>query len=391
MSHLEKVFITIPRYGADLGGVTSHVDTLIRSLQTRNHQVAYWASQKPNLVGKALAFVGAGFSAPLARQNNIRQRQEQLKRWLQTVDVPQVIPHLIHVHDPFAAQVAVRLEKSPVVLTTHGPASREILMDFGDQKTSDFIRQIEAEAYHKADVLIAVDEGQAQILVKDFSIPRERITVIPNAVDSTEVVRQAMAQANHPLVVEATRERSAGKQIVLIPRRLVEKNGVHQAVRCLPLLPKNYHFWIAGDGPMAEGIQTYLKLERLENRVRLLGAQKHSTVLGLMRQADVVLVPSIPAHGVVEATSIAALEAMALSKPLVASNIGGLAEMIESGNNGLLYKPDNLEELSTALISLEDKEKGRSLGRNAQQYVAKTWSVEKWITSIEQEYRKALT
>ncbi|RAR25943.1 glycosyltransferase family 1 protein, partial [Pseudomonas sp. MDMC224] len=140
-------------------------------------------------------------------------------------------------------------------------------------------------------------------------------------------------------------EQAAGKRIIFIPRRLVEKNGVHYAIRSLLLLPESYVFWISGDGPFAEPIRDFSVKNGIQQRVRMLGAQPNEIVLALMHQANIVLVPSIPVHGVVEATSIAALEAMALGKPLVATRIGGLAEMIQDRITGLLYEPGSLGEL----------------------------------------------
>jgi glycosyltransferase involved in cell wall biosynthesis len=385
-----SLYVAIPRYGADVGGVTSHIETLIRELRARGYGVGGWFARKPHLISKALLFTGAGFDASRARQANIRRKQRSIRRWLERLDIPGGYRRIIHTHDAFAAQVALQYGQFPLLHTVHGPSSREVLMDFGDHQTSQFIRQIEAEAYRGAGRLIAVDEGQASILEQDFGISRDRITVIPNAVDSAEVERQAEAQRNHPLVQKLAEERSAGKRVVLIPRRLVEKNGVHQAVKALSLLPERVVFWIAGAGPMAETIRSYVGKTGLQRRVRLLGEQRHAQVLGLMFGADAVLVPSVPVHGVVEATSIAALEAMALGKPVVASRIGGLAEMIQDGSTGLLYEADDLEALAKALLILEDKDRAAHIGQNAQRYVQEQWSVAKWGDAVLQEYAKLI-
>ncbi|OQU74011.1 hypothetical protein BW246_08540, partial [Helicobacter pylori] len=153
------------------------------------------------------------------------------------------------------------------------------------------------------------DQGQASILEEDFGVQKNRIRVIHNAVNSSEVVRKATALKNHTLVREMVSEQAAGKRIIFIPRRLVEKNGVHYAIRSLLLLPESYVFWISGDGPFAEPIRDFSVKNGIQQRVRMLGAQPNEIVLALMHQANIVLVPSIPVHGVVEAASIAALEA----------------------------------------------------------------------------------
>jgi len=65
---------------------------------------------------------------------------------------------------------------------------------------------------------------------------------------------------------------------------------------------------------------------------------------------DLVLVPSKPSHGVVEATSIAAIEAMACGTPVIVSAIGGLAELVTSGYNGLTVPADDVKYIANTLL-----------------------------------------
>ena len=78
----------------------------------------------------------------------------------------------------------------------------------------------------------------------------------------------------------------------------------------------------------------------LEENVRLLGGQGPDAIRELYRLADIVLVPSVHSENVEEATSLSALEAMASGRPLIAGAVGGLAEMVVDGENGLLVPAD---------------------------------------------------
>lgn len=387
----KPLFVVIPRYGAGVGGVTSHVETLIEMLKGRGNEVAYWFPPQPGLVSKAGLVLAAGFNLSKARQGSIKQKQRRIKSWLDQLVIPRNYKAIIHTHDVLAAKAALEYGRLPIIHTVHGPGSREILMDFGDAKTADFIRQIETEVYQKVNGLIAVDQEQASILEEDFGVQKNRIKVIHNAVNSSEAIRKATALKNHTLVREMASEQAVGKRIIFIPRRLVEKNGVHYAIRSLPLLPESYVFWISGDGPFAEPIRDFSVKNGIQQRVRMLGAQPNEIVLALMHQANIVLVPSIPVHGIIEATSIAALEAMALGKPLVASRIGGLAEMIQDRITGLLYEPGSLDELVSALLTLEDEAFAIQVGSNAQKYVRESWSLDRWGDTVLEQYMAVLT
>lgn len=66
--------------------------------------------------------------------------------------------------------------------------------------------------------------------------------------------------------------------------------------------------------------------------------------------SKVVLIPSVPSNNVQEATSLSALEGMACGKVTIATNIGGLKEIIKEDYNGYLSKPRDLEEMSEKII-----------------------------------------
>ena len=90
---------------------------------------------------------------------------------------------------------------------------------------------------------------------------------------------------------------------------------------------------------------------------------QHTALLPLVRAADVVLVPSVPEKGIVEATSIAAIEAMTLRRPVIASGIGGLKELITDGQSGLLVEPRDGKAIAQAIRRvLSSADLARQLG-----------------------------
>lgn len=262
-------------------------------------------------------------------------------------------------------------------------------MDYKDEAFAIWARGVEERVYRRARMVLAVDQNHGHYVVEEFGVPPERVRVLLNAVDPSGLEREA--QKGEGALSGALAERAArGERAVLLPRRLVEKNGVHLAVEALRYLPESYTLWIAGDGPMRKAVEERVSRFGLGDRVHLLGSQPRDVVLALMRRSWAVAVPSIPAHGVVEAASMAALEAMALGVPVVASDLGGLAEAIRHGANGLLVPPGDPKALAEALLHLENPALRQRLIEGGRTYIGETWSAERWGEALMGVYREAL-
>ena len=118
--------------------------------------------------------------------------------------------------------------------------------------------------------------------------------------------------------------------------------------------------------------------------VEFVGAVPHSLMPAYLAAADIAVLPSL-----IEATSLFALEAMAMAKPVVATNVGGLPEIL--GNAALLVEPMNERELGDAIIQLlQDEERRDEMGNNGRRLAEK----HSWKTVAEQtdaEYQRALS
>ena len=286
---------------------------------------------------------------------------------------------IIHAHDVLYGK-AVLNHGLPVVLTVHGPMSREArMLKMGGKSFYSYLVEQERAAYEGADQIITVDSGQKEVIINDYNINPSKINVILNAV-------------NVPSIKTSMKQTEINKPYFLVPRRLVPKNGISVAIEAFKLFSSNsYELWITGDGPEYQNLRNLAKKLGISARVKFLGTVEHEHMLCLMAESKAVIIPSVPVEGVVEASSISALEAMSLSKPVIASKIGGLQEIIQDGCNGLLFEAGDSYGLKLQMEKLTDEKKGQEIGRCALNYVAKNHSTTEWLNKILDVYKKVLT
>jgi glycosyltransferase involved in cell wall biosynthesis len=110
-----------------------------------------------------------------------------------------------------------------------------------------------------------------------------------------------------------------------------------------------------------------------------------------MSRAAIVVLPSTTATGIAEGFNITALEAMALGRPVVASAVGGLPEVVIDGETGLLVAPGDVDSLASAVRRLvEDPVLARTLGEAGRIRAAEAFTVGSFRASWREVYRKVL-
>jgi glycosyltransferase involved in cell wall biosynthesis len=324
----------------------------------------------------------------VARKNILETTRRRLSEKLQSMLQGRDTPDLIHCHDPLAGVAAhIALGQAaisvPVVQTVHGPASREAIMGGAapDGRHVSCIRRLEEYSFAAATHLIAVDHGQADIMSTDFHVPVEKITVVPNGTDIAAVA--ALGESRSPVEI--------GEPYFLVPRRLVKKNGVEVALDAIASLRSSTLLAVAGNGPLRPQLERAAMALGVAHRVRFLGNLPPTVVLPLMRRALGVVIPSIPVDGVVEATSLAALESMACGTPIIASDIGGLREIVSRAKVGFLFPAGDAMALASAMRELEAMPAGElALLQRRTQTAAEAFDVRHWFSAINTVYTEAV-
>jgi glycosyltransferase involved in cell wall biosynthesis len=155
-----------------------------------------------------------------------------------------------------------------------------------------------------------------------------KIVYLPNLVDIEEFSDVEKDYSLLPF------KYTGDEDLVFTIRRLVRKNGVQFAVEAMPEIIRNNpraRLVAIGWGPLEEYLKKRVIELHIEDYVYFVGRVENFHLKKMLSLADVVLFPSTA-----ESTSIACLESMSLSKPIVASNVGGYPEMVTDGQNGFL-------------------------------------------------------
>jgi glycosyltransferase involved in cell wall biosynthesis len=253
----------------------------------------------------------------------------------------------------------LRRHKVPVVIRCHTPTFvlrryyRPEEMPF-DTTITTFLEKF---CIRHADALTTPSHNMARVIAAECGVPLQRITVVPNALD-TEEFRPARSKHN------------PGDEIVILHvGRLERGKGVQVLAEAIPrvlrAVPQSRFVFVGDDRPMPDGRSRIAALREhfaalgLDSRVELRGHVSQAELLAAYAQADICVVPSL----IYESFSYACAQAMACGLPVVASRIGGISETVEDGVTGILVEPGDVQGLAQAIVWLaQDRELRERMG-----------------------------
>ncbi|MEM7308483.1 MAG: glycosyltransferase family 4 protein [Planctomycetota bacterium] len=214
--------------------------------------------------------------------------------------------------------------------------------------------------------------------LEEAGVAPERVRLIPSSVDP-EALRPVRARAE----VRAELGLGAGEPAVLVLAALVRRKGIDVLLEALAAQREEPALLVAGDGPEREALRA--RAERLGlRRVRFLGHR--SDKAELLAACDVFALPSR-----LEGLGVAALEAMAAGRPVLATRVGGLAEAVADGETGLLVPADDSAALAAALGRLlADGPLRERLGRAGPARGRAGVSADGMVDAYEALYREVL-
>jgi glycosyltransferase involved in cell wall biosynthesis len=375
-----RILLAQDTFFPQVGGAEVHVLKLAQALAGRGHDVrVVTATPGPSEVG----------GIQVERLPGVSGRGR--RSW---VTVPLSVPRLAGlvagadvVHGHYTARLSAlsarlaRLLGKRFVVTLHGHGTLD--SSVGDDRRMQRWREI---GLRLADRVICTSSEMAEV-ARRF-VGDDRILVIPSGVDMAEFAGGTQAGSETTTVGTV--------------RRLVPKNGVQYLVEAMPAIVKgargDVRFSIVGDGRLRDYLETRVRDLGVGDKVTFHGTMAPEDVKERLQSMDVVVFPSSA-----EATSIAALEAMAMGKPVVASAVGGFPELLGASQRGVLVElfdrttsdyeapltlaPERIRSLASAILELmEDPERARALGAAARDYVRANHDWARIAAEVERAY-----
>jgi len=229
---------------------------------------------------------------------------------------------------------------------------------------------------------ITVSKFVLKELVKSYPFMEEKkISTVYHGVDTEEFF--PLSVTNKSFLNEEKRP------IVLFTGRMVAKKGPHVLIHAIPEVLKKVPdacFVFAGGGNFAPYMKLIQQLKISEKNYRYLGYVETSDMPQLYNMASVYTAPSFE-----DSLGIRILEAMSCRKAVVASDVGGVHEIISRGRNGLLVEPGNKSELASNIITLlEDDSLREALAEEGRQSVLKGFSSIRMASETASLYHKVL-
>ena len=374
----------------NMGGPALHVAYLTAGLRERGYDTTLVAGSLAR--GEdSMSFVADARDVEVVHIDELGREISPFRDLVATVRLARLIrrerPDILHTHTAkagtvgrVAALLAGRRAPRIVVHTFHG----HVLRGYFGPLRSRFFRLLERRLAAHTTALVAVSPQVRDDLVALGIAPRERFVVIRLGIELDERVagaangrlesRRYLGIAPGRFAVGWIGRMTAVKRTddVLVAFKRLRDDGV-DAVLCM-----------VGDGP---------DRAQLEQRAHELGVVRNTLFLGYQEDVaqfyaafDALVLPSSN-----EGTPVSAIEALAAGRPVVATRVGGVPDVVEEGQDGFLVEPGDTDDLAKRLGQLaRDPELRKRMGRAGRDRVLPRYAVERLVDDVDRLYRSLL-
>jgi glycogen synthase len=364
-----RLLIWASSYGQTAGGGPVLAPLLAAALVRRGHEVTVLTDRRPEHLASAETRDGVRVHRPLFRRAlagdvalipAIRREVAAIKRerrpdlafifssgygefFHHVTERGQIVPLVVGLHDRFA-EVCYRAD---AMVGRNLRAARWV--------TACSAAVLETARYHLP-ALIPIS------------------SVIYNALPMPDV---PAATADHPV-----------RRLAFVGR-LVRQKGVDVLIAAMKLLDDRFpdlHLAIAGDGDERPALEAQAAQLGLAIRIAFVRTLSHDAVYRFLAEADLVVMPSR-----IEPFGLVALEAAQMARPIVASAVDGLPEVVDDGQTGLLVPPDDPAALAQAIaVLLDDPRRARALGAAGQRRAGTLFAWDRYVEAHERLFETML-
>lgn len=276
----------------------------------------------------------------------------------------------------------------PIVTHFHGPWAYESKIEDQGSSVTKYVRfqvkkKIEMATYRRSDCFIVLSSYFEDMLSTGFGIPKERIHVIPGAVDAE---RFRPAEDREGLRRELG---VSGMKVLFCARRLVRRMGIGNLIRAMVPVVRNVPdtvLHIAGDGPLRAELQNTIEELGLGGSVRLLGRVSDEDLVRWYQAADLSIVPTVALEGF----GLVTTEALACGTPVLGTPYGGTKEILERLSYSLLFEDKAPGALAHKIISVLQGVCPVPTRYQCRQFVLQNYTWEKVSRSITHVFEQAI-
>ena len=329
-----------------VGGIAAHVDGLARAMQRAGHEVVVCSLHHPDepddAVVDGVRVLRADPALPWLPDDDLVARMASANN--QLVQLVAKLgpwrPEVVHAHDWLVAWAGDSLKTLlgvPLVATIHA-TERGRHGGHLPPGLPGTINSVEWWLTYQAREVIACSRFMAREVVHSFELPSSKVHLVPNGIDTHrwQLPPGAAEARREPLVVAWGRiQYEKGFQV--LARAVSELRQRVPGIRCV----------IAGRGSYLPELQTQIDMEGVSDIVQLAGFVADEQLHEMLQRASCVVIPSL-----YEPFGIVALEGMAAGAPTIVARTGGLAEIVEGTDAGMLFEPGNHHELADCIADV---------------------------------------
>lgn len=365
--------------GKQAGGQNNYVKQLALALSNKNipvDVVTHWCDPETKRIERFGRFnrvirIEAGHKGFVSKNNMFQMLPQFYQEIKKTLNMNAY--SAIHSHYWLSGLLGKRLADEYQIPLIHTSHSLGIAKAKATGKRDE--RRLEAEKYilEHADQIIATTKSEKDLIL-EFADKPAPVHVIPIGVDKAftpDETQTAPTVSEEPVFVFAGRlEETKGIYTLLEAFHILsEKESVHAKPKLILAGGEadqiNFREKLPSGGKLREAA------EGLEDRVQFIGPQSQETLASLFQRAVAAIVPSY-----YESFGMVAAEAQACGCPVIASAVGGLANIVKDGQTGLLVEPKDPHDLALAMEAiLTNNVLAKRMGRNAASYAQATF---KW-------------
>lgn len=363
--------------GNEVGGIASSLSSLVAPCRQAGVETAVAILARTELAATAQRWECDTYVAGGPRAKGI------LPLWRAARYCRETGADIVHIHSVKGSLFGILVKRlrprTPVVMTVHSDPEMTISSRVSSPMKRKLLLRLYAEALRRADRVIA-SSNAVKTFILAAGVAPERVEVIFNGIDVQATARQCLAA----LPLDGP-DPSGSRLVGSVGRLTPVKNHRYliEAMRIVVGRVKGARCLIVGDGPERPALENLARTAGLEGVVRFAGWQ--SDVVRYVAGLDIYVVPSVT-----ESFSMSILTAMACSKSVIATRVGGNPELVEDGKTGMLIPLEQPDALAGTIASLLENDALRArMGEEGRRKAEREFSLDRMVRGYVNVYRWA--